>query len=46
MKMYEFGLKFHLSLFLGAQLTIYHQNIPENGLAQTRRQAFIWTNDG
>ena len=32
MKMYEYRLKFHWSLF------------PDNGLAPTRRQAIIWTN--
>ena len=34
MKMYEFRLRFHLSLFA------------RNGLAPARRHAIIWTNDG
>ena len=45
MKMYEFRLKFHWSLFLGVQLTISIIGL-ENGLAPTRRQAIIWSNDG
>ena len=36
MKMYEFRLKFHSNLFFGS----------DNGLAPTRRQAIMWTNDG
>ena len=36
MKMFEFRLKFHWSLFsIGS----------DNGLAPNRRQAIIWTND-
>ena len=38
MKMYEFRLRFHWSLFLRVQLTIFQH--------WTRRQAIIWTNDG
>ena len=37
MKMYQFRSKFHWSLFLRVQLTIFHHG---------RRQAIIWTNDG
>ena len=38
MKMFEFRLKFHWSLFLRVQLTIF--------IVPSRRQAIIWTNDG
>ena len=41
MKMFEFRLKFHWSLFLK-----YSSIGSDNGLAPTRRQAIIWTNDG
>ena len=42
---FQFFFKFHRSLFLKAQLTI--NNIgSDNCLAQIRRQAIIWTNDG
>ena len=44
-KMLEFRLKFHWSSFLRVQLTIFHQG-SDNGLAPTRRQAIIWSNDG
>ena len=44
MKMYEFRLRFHRSLFLGVQLTI-PQHLFRYGLAPTRRQAIIRTND-
>ena len=44
MKIYEFRLKFHWSLFLRVQLT-YSSIDSDNGLATTRRQAIIWTND-
>ena len=40
MKMCEYRLKFHWNLFLRVQLTI-----SDNGLAPTRRQVIIWTND-
>ena len=40
---YESRLIFHWSLFLRAALTIFSSN---NGLAPTRRQAIIWSNDG
>ena len=43
MKMYEFLLKFHWSLFLGVQYSIIGL---DNGLAPNRQQAIIWTNDG
>ena len=42
MKMYEYRLKFHWSLFPRVQLTRIGS---DNGLAQARRQAIIWTND-
>ena len=44
MKMHEFQLKFHWSLFLEVKLTIFSTG-SDNGLAPTRRQAIIWTND-
>ena len=40
MKMYEFRLRFHWSLFLRFELTIGL----DNGFAPNRRQAIIWTN--
>ena len=43
MKMFEFRLKFHWSLFLRVQLTIFQLGL-DNGLAPIRRQAIIWTN--
>ena len=46
MKMLEFRLKFYWSLFLRVRLTIKFSIGSDNGLAQTRRQAIIWTNDG
>ena len=45
MKMHEFRLRFHWSLFLGVQLIIFQLG-SDNGLSPTRRQAIIWTNDG
>ena len=45
MEMLLFLFKFHWSLFLRVQLTISIIG-SENGLAPTRRQAIIWTNDG
>ena len=44
-EMFEFRLKFHWSLFLRDRLTIFHLG-SDNGLAPSRRQAIIWTNDG
>ena len=44
MKIFEFRLKFHWSLFLRVQLTI--NIVSDNGLAPPRRQAIIWTNEG
>ena len=46
MKMYELWLKFHWSLFLEVQLTIFQHWLRLNGFAPTRQQAIIWTNDG
>ena len=43
MKMYEFCSRVHWSLFLRFELTIFQHLY--NGLAPTRRQAIIWTND-
>ena len=43
MKMFEFQLIFHWSLFPRVQLTIF-QHSSENGLALNRPQAIIWTN--
>ena len=45
MKMYELWLKFHWSLFLGVQLTVF-QFGSDNGLASARRKAIIWPNGG
>ena len=45
MKISEFRLKFHQSLFLKAQLKWYSSIGSDNGLAPNRRQAIIWTND-
>ena len=45
MKMLEFRLNFHWSLFLRVQLTISSIG-SDNGLAPSRRQAIIWTSDG
>ena len=45
MKIFEFRLKFHWSLFLRVQLT-YSSIGSDNGLAPSRGQAIIWTNDG
>ena len=41
MKMYEFRLRFHWSLFLRVQLIIF-QRCSDNGLTPTSRQAIIW----
>ena len=43
MKIFEFGLKFHWSLFLRVQIETL-QIGSDNGLAPSRRQAIIWTN--
>ena len=43
MKMFEFWLKSHWSLFLRVQYSIIGS---DNGLAPSRRQDIIWTNDG
>ena len=43
MKVYEFRLRFHWSLFLRVQLTVFQH---WNGLAPARRQAIIWSNAG
>ena len=45
MKMFILRLRFHWSLFSSVQLTIF-QHWSDNGLAPSRRQAIIWTNDG
>ena len=45
MKMFELRLKFLWSLFLRANEQ-YSSTGSDNGLAPTRRQAIIWTNDG
>ena len=45
MKMIEFRLKFQWSLFPRVQLT-YSSIGSDIGLAPSRRQAIIWTNDG
>ena len=45
MKMFQFWLKFHWSLFLRVQLTKSSIR-SDNGLAPPRGQAIIWTNDG
>ena len=42
MKMYEFWLNFHWSVFLRVQLS-YSSIGSDNGLALSRRQAIIWT---
>ena len=44
MKMYEFWLKFHRTLFLRVQLAIFHHGW-DNGLAPIRWQAIIWIDD-
>ena len=46
LKMFEFLLKFHWSLFLRVELTIYYSIGLDNGLVPARRQALIWTNAG
>ena len=43
--MLEFLLEFHWNLFLRVQLKYYSID-SDNGLAPTRWQAIIWTNDG
>ena len=45
MKMYEFQLRFHWSLFLRVQLTTSRIG-SGNGLVTVRRQAIIWIDDG
>ena len=44
--MYEFRSRFHLSLFLRLEIKNTTAFGSDNGLAPTRRQAIIWTNDG
>ena len=44
-EMFAFLSKFHWSLFLRVQLAISSIG-SDNGLAPTRRQAIIWSNDG
>ena len=46
MEIYEFSLQYPWSLFLGVQLKQNSIIGSDNGLAPTRRQAIIWTNDG
>ena len=46
MKILEFQLHFHWSLFLRVQLTKFSRIGSDNGLAPSRRQAIIWINDG
>ena len=43
--LYELRLEFHWNLFLRVQL-IYSSIGSDHGLAPTRRQAIIWTDDG
>ena len=45
MEMYEFRLKFHLSLSLKVHKQ-YSSIGSDNGLLPSRQQAIIWTNDG
>ena len=45
-KMFEFQLKFHWSLFPRAQLTQFCIIVSDNGLAPNRRQGIFWPNDG
>ena len=45
MKMLEFRLKFHWSLFLGSNQP-YSSIGSDNGLVSGRWQAIVWTNDG
>ena len=45
MKLHEFWLKFHWNLFLRVQLQYFSIGLA-NGLAPTRQQAIISTNDG
>ena len=45
MKMFEFWIQFDCCLFLRAIWQQYSIG-SDNGLAQNRRQAIIWTNDG
>ena len=45
MKMYEFRPRFHWRLLQRVQLTTFQHGL-DNGLAQDRRQAIVWTNDG
>ena len=44
MKMYQFLLKFHWSLFTQGSNQQYSSIGSDNGLAPTRRQAIIWAN--
>ena len=44
-KMCQFWLKFHWSLFLRVQLT-NSSIVSDNGLAPSKRQAIIWSNAG
>ena len=45
MKMFEYRLKIHWSLFLRVKLRIFGIG-SDNGLAPSRRQAIVWTNEG
>ena len=45
MKIYEFWIKFHRSLFLRVQQTLF-QHGSDSGLVSTRRQVIIWTHGG
>ena len=45
MKINETRLRFRWNLFLRVQSTIFYNTGSDNGLAPTRRQAIIWTND-
>ena len=45
MKIYEFRIKCHWSLFLRVQQTLF-QHGSDNGLVSTRRQVIIWTHGG
>ena len=45
MKIYEFRIKFHRSLFLRVQQTLF-QHGSDNGLVSTRRQVIIWIHGG
>ena len=44
LKMWQFRLRFHWSVFPRVKLTIFHIG-SDDGLVPSRRQAIIWTND-